>query len=556
MIQSISFKKTRCLSNSLIRGLIAPSLFLITFFCLIPSTYAATIIVNTGADSTIDGLCSFREAIQAANTNLRVDGCSAGSGADNINFDPNVWSLHITNGPQIEFKSPITISGHTYSSEPTIYVYIENCSNTCFVVRNPASVYIDRLSFVGGAGALGIESGATLSLVRANVSNSKCEVAGCTSAINNQGNLNVVYSSFASNINNRGAIGNNETGVANISYSSFMYNDSQRGGALWNRGKMTVSNCTLGENNAKPYGGAISTEAGTLDLNNVTMAFNTSKGTATSSAGGLHVDGGTVTVANSIIYYNRRYQNMTTSNPLDCTGVRFTSLGYNILGEACKNSATSSDKINLDPGLQANIKEDIYSGFTPTYFLPSSSMAINAGSPATPGSSSTGACKRDDQRGIARSACDIGAVEYAASPTWETDRAAYYASTAFDKVTISNNSSASGGYFTKMHSSGPGEYIDYLLTVPTSGTYKIKVRARKNSSNCRFRLEAWTDDGTNYYALGTKDLYASSSSFTTYDFGNRYFNSKDIVIRFTIDGKNSSSSGYNLELDNIQLSFQ
>jgi predicted outer membrane repeat protein len=43
--------------------------------------------------SIIDGKCTLREAIEAAETNSAVDGCAAGSGADKIVFDPAIIPL-------------------------------------------------------------------------------------------------------------------------------------------------------------------------------------------------------------------------------------------------------------------------------------------------------------------------------------------------------------------------------------------------------------------------------------------------------------------------------
>jgi CSLREA domain-containing protein len=51
---------------------------------------AASIVVDTTDDAAapaVDGLCSLREAITAANTDTAVDGCAAGQGADHISFD-------------------------------------------------------------------------------------------------------------------------------------------------------------------------------------------------------------------------------------------------------------------------------------------------------------------------------------------------------------------------------------------------------------------------------------------------------------------------------------
>ena len=59
---------------------------------------AATILVNSTADELNEnGNCTFREAVEAANTNQAVDGCSSGdSGLDTINFDSSITGSTIT----------------------------------------------------------------------------------------------------------------------------------------------------------------------------------------------------------------------------------------------------------------------------------------------------------------------------------------------------------------------------------------------------------------------------------------------------------------------------
>ena len=77
---------------------------------LVPATgvvraFAATITVNTSADElNSDGDCSLREAVQSANTDSAVDLCTAGSGADTINFASS------TNGHPINLTSPLDLT--------------------------------------------------------------------------------------------------------------------------------------------------------------------------------------------------------------------------------------------------------------------------------------------------------------------------------------------------------------------------------------------------------------------------------------------------------------
>ena len=70
---------------------------------------AAGIAVNTTTDElNSDGDCSLREAIEAANTDLAVDACAAGSGADTITVPAGTYGL--TDGA-LQPDTDMTING-------------------------------------------------------------------------------------------------------------------------------------------------------------------------------------------------------------------------------------------------------------------------------------------------------------------------------------------------------------------------------------------------------------------------------------------------------------
>ena len=57
---------------------------------------SSVISVTTTADEiTANGACSFREAVVAANTDIAVDSCPAGSGADTIVLPAGTFTLSI-----------------------------------------------------------------------------------------------------------------------------------------------------------------------------------------------------------------------------------------------------------------------------------------------------------------------------------------------------------------------------------------------------------------------------------------------------------------------------
>ncbi|HEX9441303.1 MAG TPA: CSLREA domain-containing protein, partial [Roseiflexaceae bacterium] len=86
-----------------------------------PAAHAATIGVDTNADElTVDGNCSLREAIRAANLNAAVDACPSGSGAasDTITLPPDTYTLSIPGANEdaalsgdLDITGDLTITG-------------------------------------------------------------------------------------------------------------------------------------------------------------------------------------------------------------------------------------------------------------------------------------------------------------------------------------------------------------------------------------------------------------------------------------------------------------
>src|SRR6266511_2886941 len=86
-----------------------------------PAAHAATIGVDTNADElTVDGNCSLREAIRAANLNAAVDACPAGSGAapDTLTLPSNTYTLSIAGANEdaalsgdLDITGDLTITG-------------------------------------------------------------------------------------------------------------------------------------------------------------------------------------------------------------------------------------------------------------------------------------------------------------------------------------------------------------------------------------------------------------------------------------------------------------
>src|SRR5690348_11866668 len=97
---------------------ISVSISLLVFLAITLNTTAraATITVNSLADPGKAGVCALRDAITAANSQTRVNGCKAGSGNDTINFSvsgsivPSNYFQAITDA-RLTIEGPITIGG-------------------------------------------------------------------------------------------------------------------------------------------------------------------------------------------------------------------------------------------------------------------------------------------------------------------------------------------------------------------------------------------------------------------------------------------------------------
>ena len=126
-------------------GLILVLLWLLTSGAL-PIARAATIGVTTTNDAAVgDGQCSLREAIIAANTDLAVDACTAGNGADVITLATGTYVLTITGTGEdaattgdLDITDVLTITG----AGPTQTIIDANDIDRIFDIRPGAGTVV------------------------------------------------------------------------------------------------------------------------------------------------------------------------------------------------------------------------------------------------------------------------------------------------------------------------------------------------------------------------------------------------------------------------------
>ncbi len=126
--------------------------------------------------------------------------------------------------------------------------------------------------------------------------------------------------------------------------------------------------------------------------------------------------------------------------------------------------------------------------------------------------------------------------------------------TATTNHRLIGSSSFSGGVGTILDATVIGDSVTYTVPSVSSGSYNVKVGVKKASSRGTFQL-AIGSPTVNPVNLGaTQDLYSASDSYVELDFGTWTPSStSDKLFRFTITGKNGSSSGYSESFDYIKL---
>ncbi|MDY6939088.1 MAG: choice-of-anchor Q domain-containing protein [Cyanobacteriota bacterium] len=255
-----------------------------------------------------DGEVTLREAIQAANNDISVDGSVAGAGADEIQFAPGLTGTITLEGTALEITEALTLSG------PGANNLTINANGASRVIEVTANVplTVDGLRITGGRANLatflafvldqgdggGIVSEGNVTVTNSIISGNSAEIDG--GGVYSIGNLTVTNSTISGNTAeiDGGGIGSN--GNLTVTNSTVSSNTSMRnGGGIANTRNVTVTNSTISGNTADFQAGGIGSN-GNVTVTNSTVSGNTSMGLA----GGIGSQGD-VTVTNSTVSGNR-----------------------------------------------------------------------------------------------------------------------------------------------------------------------------------------------------------------------------------------------------------
>ncbi len=113
----------------------------------------------------------------------------------------------------------------------------------------------------------------------------------------------------------------------------------------------------------------------------------------------------------------------------------------------------------------------------------------------------------------------------------------------------------SGGNGSTIAATGTTSYVTYSVNVPEARTYDIKVRVKNTSANGIFQCAIAPTTGGTYINHGAAiDEYSSAASYSMVDIGQVTFGTSGTkAFRFSVTGKNASSSGYALSFDYLFL---
>lgn len=382
------------------------------------SLHAATITVNTFADTGYGPDCSLRSAIRSANTDEVHGGCAAGEGDDIIVFDPKLAASTISVALLPNITSNLIIQG------PAGGITIDADNSSRIFHINGVNVELHNLTLARGrtwdnegGSAVRAINGATLHLHDCVLSDNHGGSIGSGGAISvNNATLHVNTSTLSGNRARYGGA------IAAISGSTVHLRDTTiSGNSTWidggaivgNSSTLYLENSTLSDNSAERHGGAIHFSSGSLHLQNSTLSGNSAE------LGGGAINGfnaqatlthvtltdNTAGELGSGIHsaYSSAFALRNSVIVGTCQGSGFNptrSLGTD---ENCTGTATDEADIGLQ-ALAAN------GGITRTHALAAGSVAL----------SYAGNCTSDfgivtDQRGAPRpngTACDAGAFEY------------------------------------------------------------------------------------------------------------------------------------------------
>jgi N-acetylneuraminic acid mutarotase len=130
-------------------------------------------------------------------------------------------------------------------------------------------------------------------------------------------------------------------------------------------------------------------------------------------------------------------------------------------------------------------------------------------------------------------------------PRGETERLAFTSSVSNVRLRDAN---FSGGLGEMLRATTVGDFVSYTVPVNVAGFYDVKVATRTGTANGIFQLAI---DGVN---LGyAQDEYAATTGYPVLNLGTIFLDQGNKTFKFSVTGRNASSTGDALVFDYIDL---
>lgn len=517
---------------------------------------------NTGVVN--DSLCGLREAIQAVNTQAAYSGCAAGNGNDVIILGNNTYTvtatLYVTKSVEIRGNGwAVSKIQSNLSSGTELFNFLppSQSGNQTFILTNATLIasnsqpapQVTGIYAYGGLNA----SYPSIQISGSNIGNFTWSGIAAEGA-----NVKVTDSFITSNYSpDAGAgitvtdSGNNSAGL-NVFYSTVAYNNSDTlGGGIFygGYGNSHIEESTVTGNSAYDGGGVAIQSETYLEINQSTITQNY----ADDGGGGIRaVSNGPTPVNGSIVAGNS-----APTGP-DVWGT-LTGLQDSLIGNTTGMQANTGthNLLDVDPHLDP-VPADL-GGSYHTYvhrLLPGSpaidfNLSYDGSATANTGDQRHYTNPVDGDGVAGPNLFDIGAYEH--DPRWQNEELIVNsASVTNQKVADSHYSN---GAAMNLVATAANASVVYILPIAAAGSYNVRLGVSKRSNAGKVQVSSAGSAAGPFTNIGSPlDLYSSTASYSELSVasgvslpaGQRY-------VKFTVTGKNSSSSSYQLFLDYIKL---
>ena len=345
---------------------------------------ATTIPVDSTLDTTGGGICTLRDAINAANANSGFGTCPAGQPSPTV----DTIDLKAVGGPTIMLTADLPlISSNLDIVGPGSALLAVDGAGLHRPFRSTSGSITDSISGLtithgfcdtscpGGAAGAGIFSSGTLTLTDVTVNNNTTSATGGANAfpegggiLNNGGTVHLVLSTVTGNI---------------ASATNATSQNGPNGGGIFNNGTLTLDRSTVAANQAMANAGGVGTNAGangggidhfsgTLTISRSTIIGNSVTASGASVANSAH--GGGIGMANAASIALTLDRSTVTGNSvsagspassqggggIDANG--FTGSSVAVISSTISGNSAPAGAANLVPaGATRSIKNSIVS---------------------------------------------------------------------------------------------------------------------------------------------------------------------------------------------------